>query len=180
MTSSQARLFGSLCLMTGSRHEAEDIAQEAYVRVLEPWDEVQRLDRSDRLPIRHRGERLSKAPASSGNRPAEVDRYGAEPGCIRRGGGSSGHFHSNGSDEIGRGPYSGSSIHFTVRDGKISRASMYREFGKYASQMWHPFEEWVSTNYPADVAEMYEETSTGDYALTAESIRSGNNTSASI
>jgi RNA polymerase sigma-70 factor (ECF subfamily) len=44
VTNSQARLFGSLCLMTGSRHEAEEIAQEAYVRVLERWDQVQRLD----------------------------------------------------------------------------------------------------------------------------------------
>jgi hypothetical protein len=33
-------------------------------------------------------------------------------------------FHSNGSDQIGRGPYSGTSIHFTVRHGKIVRASM--------------------------------------------------------
>jgi RNA polymerase sigma-70 factor, ECF subfamily len=40
----QTRLFGSLCLMTGSRHEAEEIAQEAYVRVFERWDQVRRLD----------------------------------------------------------------------------------------------------------------------------------------
>ena len=44
VTASQTRLFGSLCLMTGSRHEAEEIAQEAYLRVLERWDHVQRLD----------------------------------------------------------------------------------------------------------------------------------------
>ena len=44
VTDSQSRLFGSLCLMTGSRHEAEEIAQEAYVRVLERWDHVQGLD----------------------------------------------------------------------------------------------------------------------------------------
>jgi RNA polymerase sigma-70 factor, ECF subfamily len=44
VTASQTRLFGSLCLMTGSRHEAEEIAQEAYVRVLERWDHVQRMD----------------------------------------------------------------------------------------------------------------------------------------
>jgi RNA polymerase sigma-70 factor, ECF subfamily len=44
VTNSQARLFGSLCLMTGSRYEAEEIAQEAYVRVLERWDRVRRLD----------------------------------------------------------------------------------------------------------------------------------------
>jgi RNA polymerase sigma-70 factor (ECF subfamily) len=46
VSASQTRLFGSLCLMTGSRHEAEEIAQEAYVRVLERWDHVQRLDDS--------------------------------------------------------------------------------------------------------------------------------------
>src|SRR5262245_59781662 len=40
----QSRLFGSLCLMTGSRHEAEEITQEALVRVLERWDRVRRLD----------------------------------------------------------------------------------------------------------------------------------------
>ena len=80
-------------------------------------------------------------------------------------------FHSNGSDEIGRGPYSGTSIHFAVRDGEIVRASMHWELGKYGTQMWHPFKEWVSTNYPEDVAVMYEETYPGDYALTPESIR---------
>ena len=80
-------------------------------------------------------------------------------------------FHSNGSDEIGRGPYGGSSIHFTVRDGEIVRASNQWDFGKFGPQMWHPFKDWVSTNYPEDVAVMYEETYPGDYALTADSIR---------
>jgi len=37
--------------------------------------------------------------------------------------------------------------------------------------MWYPFKEWVSTNYPQDIAVMYEETSIGDYALTEDSIR---------
>jgi RNA polymerase sigma-70 factor, ECF subfamily len=40
----QTRLFGSLCLMTGSRDEAEEIAQGAFVRVLERWDHVGGLD----------------------------------------------------------------------------------------------------------------------------------------
>jgi RNA polymerase sigma-70 factor (ECF subfamily) len=44
VTENQARLYGSLCLMTGSRHEAEEIAQDAFVRVLERWDTVRRLD----------------------------------------------------------------------------------------------------------------------------------------
>jgi RNA polymerase sigma-70 factor (ECF subfamily) len=38
------RLFAALCLTTGSRHEAEEIAQEAFVRVLERWDRVSSLE----------------------------------------------------------------------------------------------------------------------------------------
>ena len=38
------RLFTALCLVTGSRHEAEEIAQDAFVRVYERWDRVGRLD----------------------------------------------------------------------------------------------------------------------------------------
>ena len=33
-------LFGALCLITGNRAEAEDVGQEAFVRVLERWDQV--------------------------------------------------------------------------------------------------------------------------------------------
>ena len=36
----QARLFGALCVMTGDRFEAEEISQEAFLRVLERWDRV--------------------------------------------------------------------------------------------------------------------------------------------
>lgn len=34
------RLFTALCLVTGNRHEAEEVAQEAFVRVFERWDRV--------------------------------------------------------------------------------------------------------------------------------------------
>jgi RNA polymerase sigma-70 factor (ECF subfamily) len=34
------RLFGALCLITRDPHEAEDIGQEAFVRVFERWDRV--------------------------------------------------------------------------------------------------------------------------------------------
>jgi RNA polymerase sigma-70 factor (ECF subfamily) len=34
------RLFTALCLMTGDQHEAEEIAQDAFVRVFERWDHV--------------------------------------------------------------------------------------------------------------------------------------------
>jgi RNA polymerase sigma-70 factor (ECF subfamily) len=39
-----ARLFTALWLVTGDRYEAEEIAQEAFLRVLERWDRVGRLD----------------------------------------------------------------------------------------------------------------------------------------
>jgi RNA polymerase sigma-70 factor (ECF subfamily) len=34
------RLFTALCLVTGDRHEAEEIAQDAFVRMYERWDRV--------------------------------------------------------------------------------------------------------------------------------------------
>ena len=38
------RLFTALCLITGDRHEAEEIAQDAFVRVFERWDRVAPLE----------------------------------------------------------------------------------------------------------------------------------------
>ena len=38
------RLFGALCLLTKDRYEAEEIAQEAFVRILERWDRVRAVD----------------------------------------------------------------------------------------------------------------------------------------
>jgi RNA polymerase sigma-70 factor (ECF subfamily) len=38
------RLFSALCLVTGDRFEAEEIAQEAFVRVYERWDRVRGLE----------------------------------------------------------------------------------------------------------------------------------------
>jgi RNA polymerase sigma-70 factor (ECF subfamily) len=34
------RLFTALCLVTWNRHEAEEVAQEAFVRVFERWEHV--------------------------------------------------------------------------------------------------------------------------------------------
>ena len=31
------RLFGGLCLITGNRHEAEEVMQDAYLKVWERW-----------------------------------------------------------------------------------------------------------------------------------------------
>jgi RNA polymerase sigma-70 factor (ECF subfamily) len=40
----QARLFGALCLMTADRSEAEEIAQEAFLRLFERWDRISSMD----------------------------------------------------------------------------------------------------------------------------------------
>jgi RNA polymerase sigma factor (sigma-70 family) len=40
----QTRLFGALCLVTGDRFEAEEIAQEAFLRVLERWSRVAEME----------------------------------------------------------------------------------------------------------------------------------------
>ena len=34
-----ARLFGALCFVTGDRHEAEEVMQDAFLRMWERWDE---------------------------------------------------------------------------------------------------------------------------------------------
>jgi RNA polymerase sigma-70 factor, ECF subfamily len=38
------RLYTALCLVTGNRHEAEEIAQEGFVRVFERWDRIKALE----------------------------------------------------------------------------------------------------------------------------------------
>jgi len=38
------RVFTALCLVTGDRHESEEIAQDAFLRVLERWDRVGTLE----------------------------------------------------------------------------------------------------------------------------------------
>ena len=42
--SERDRLFGVLCVITGDRHEAEEVAQEAFLRVWERWDRVSELE----------------------------------------------------------------------------------------------------------------------------------------
>jgi RNA polymerase sigma-70 factor (ECF subfamily) len=39
-----ARLFGALCLVTGNRSEAEEIMQDAFLRLWERWDRVAAVD----------------------------------------------------------------------------------------------------------------------------------------
>lgn len=79
-------------------------------------------------------------------------------------------FHGLRSDEIDRGPFSGSAFVITVRDSQIVEASWNWDTGKFAGQMWIPFAAWVSKTYPEDVEAMYENGQT-DFRLSLESIR---------
>lgn len=36
----RGRLFGALCLMTGDRHEAEEVMQDAFLKLWERWDHL--------------------------------------------------------------------------------------------------------------------------------------------
>ncbi len=38
------RLFGAFCLITGNRHEAEEIVQDAFLKLWERWDRVSTLE----------------------------------------------------------------------------------------------------------------------------------------
>jgi hypothetical protein len=77
-------------------------------------------------------------------------------------------FHLLGSDEIGRGPYSGSSFELAVRDGEIVQASVTWEIAEFSPQMWEPFYSWTHTTYPKDAEIMYV---VGGVRLTEESTR---------
>jgi RNA polymerase sigma-70 factor (ECF subfamily) len=39
-----ARLFGALCLVTGDRNEAEEVMQDAFLRLWERWERIRELD----------------------------------------------------------------------------------------------------------------------------------------
>jgi hypothetical protein len=80
-------------------------------------------------------------------------------------------FHLLRSDEIGRGPFSGSSFLLTVHDGEIVRASVSFGIQEFSPQMWEPFASWVSKTHPEDVAVMYEDESQTGVRLTKESSR---------
>jgi hypothetical protein len=64
-------------------------------------------------------------------------------------------FHDLRSDELGLGPFRGSSFLFTVRDGKIVQASQAWATDEFSPQVWEPFAAWVTSRYPEDAAVMY-------------------------
>ena len=66
-------------------------------------------------------------------------------------------FHAFGSDELGRGPYSGSEFTFTVARGKIVTGAMRLAFAEngFSAEMYEPFTRWVIENHPSDAPRMY-------------------------
>jgi hypothetical protein len=80
-------------------------------------------------------------------------------------------FHMFRSNEIGRGPFDGSSYNLTVRDGKIVQASVDYDTSRFSPQMWEPFLDWLRETHPDDVAVMYEDETGTNYRLSPGSIR---------
>lgn len=81
------------------------------------------------------------------------------------------HFHAIRSDEIGRGPFSGSYFDLMVRDGKVAQVEQQWAIEEFGPQMWEPFAKWVSKAHPRDVAVMYIDEGQSNVRLTRESIR---------
>lgn len=77
------------------------------------------------------------------------------------------------SSEIGKGPYGPASIDFTIRAGKIVYASAWNfDYEKaFSSDMWEPFDRWVSREYPEGVTYMYQDETHSAPLLTDGSIR---------
>jgi hypothetical protein len=80
-------------------------------------------------------------------------------------------FHLFGSDRLGLGPYGGSSFDITVLDGEIVRADATFEVEEFSSEMWEPFEAWVSEAHPDDATAMYEDETHTGVRLSEESVR---------
>ena len=77
------------------------------------------------------------------------------------------------SGELGLGPYKGSLFEIVVLDGEIRKALMLFEFrvNGFSEQVWEPFAQWLTENYPDDAAVMYTDASHDYESLTDESIR---------
>lgn len=64
-------------------------------------------------------------------------------------------FNAIASDVLGLGPFTGSTVVFTVRDGEIVKAVANANLKQFKSQMRAPFAEWVAAKYPRDFEVMY-------------------------
>ena len=80
-------------------------------------------------------------------------------------------FHFLRSDEIGLGPFTGSSILLRVEDGEITRASISWGIEEFSQQLWEPFADWVVTTHPRDASVMYADETYSAAHLSDRSIR---------
>ena len=69
------RLYGALCVISGNRHEAEDLTQDAFVRVWERWDRVQALED----PVGYLYRTAMNAYRRSLRRRVLARRFGSDP-----------------------------------------------------------------------------------------------------
>jgi hypothetical protein len=60
-----------------------------------------------------------------------------------------------GSDQIGEGPFGGSSFRLVVADGHVVWSDMGFNFSEFGSTMWFPFQNWILENHPGDYAVLY-------------------------
>ena len=68
------RLFKALYFVTGNRHDAEELTQDAFLKLWERWGEIDRInDPTDGLPLPCRAERLPVAAAPSIHGRPEAD-----------------------------------------------------------------------------------------------------------
>ena len=76
-----------------------------------------------------------------------------------------------GSNEIGSGPYTGSTFELTVRGGEVARVVKAWAFDRFSREMWEPFAGWIVTTHPRAAIRMYEDSTQRGVRLDAESIR---------
>ncbi|HLM18433.1 MAG TPA: hypothetical protein VK549_11475 [Acidimicrobiia bacterium] len=114
-----------------------------YVELLEAWRYRQSLGTCDPL---------------EGSAPDTVIRCGFDYDFL-------------GSDDLGFGPYTGSSVDVTVRDGEVVAVSKFWAFDRFSREMWEPFSEWIAAGHPGAASQMYEDPSRRGVQLDRGSIR---------
>jgi hypothetical protein len=79
-------------------------------------------------------------------------------------------FHGIRSEAIGKGPFTGNTHTFILRDGKIVYGTIDWNLDEFSPQMWEPFRDWVRENHRKDFDVMYIDNG-GNFRLTPRSIR---------
>ena len=65
--------------------------------------------------------------------------------------------HGLGSDQIGRGPFSGHAFEVVIENGLVSRSTIGFDFTEFSGGMWFPFQNWIRENHPEDFDVLYED-----------------------